>query len=251
MSNDVDTVNDSIRPDANKTPPHTNVRGVRYLMPVAYPIFASIALPLSTGLLVPFGALLQMPYLILFVFLIALAIGNFALSFQTCGKKADTLYFVRTMLIVRFGMIPFILWFALQILALVNSAKWGDLKLFGSCFICWIVISLFFLLPGAFYGIRVIRLLLREKKISRDAAIFHVVAQFIPLLGFLDIAFLSAVTMKKVRITSLVLMMIIVALLCLILYLILVNRFAINFARAWQDIDLFVRHRYPIPALFY
>ena len=147
---------------------------------------------------------------------LVLLFGNIVRSFRIRGEE-DPLCCVRAMLVVRYGMIPFfilhacltpIALFAIGFAGLVDFYRFGVIYLFAAPFL--------FMLPGAFYGIRVVRLSLREKKLRSFAAVLHGIAQFIPVLGVPDAAYLSAIKWKTARKTTAV------VLIAAILFLVLI-----------------------------
>lgn len=144
-------------------------------------------------------------------------IGNIVRSFRMKGEDAP-LHCIRAMLILRYGMIPFYILHAFLSpvagYAMIYFSRM-DFYRFGITY--FFVAPLFFLLPGSFYGIRVVRMSLLEKKIRLIPAILHGIAQFIPVLGVLDAAYLSAVKWKTARIITLVIVVIMPLLIVLIL----------------------------------
>ncbi|GEM_PF-5798457 len=133
---------------------------------------------------------------------LVLLFGNIVRSFRI-REEEDPIRCVRAMLVVRYGMIPFfilhafltpIALFAIGFAGLVDFYRFGVIYLFAAPFL--------FMLPGAFYGIRVVRLSLREKKLRSFAAVLHGIAQFIPVLGVPDAAYLSAIKWKTARKTT-------------------------------------------------
>lgn len=148
-------------------------------------------------------------YLVLTVIYIiavlALGILNIIHSFQTCHKK-DINYSVNSLLILKYGLVIF---FILNYLVIVLSLAGGGLiSMIASrglilftlpfmlpgiivlimflAFITWLA-----LVPGAFYGISVIRLTHSAQKTGLISSLFHTILQFTFLLDVLDTMYLS------------------------------------------------------------
>ncbi len=143
--------------------------------------------------------------IILFLFYISLAIVlgilNIINSFRACAQK-DIHYCLKSMLILKYGLIPFFVINFLEILFLLLIAivaSRGTIVIFGMFLIpiaipiTIIIISITwsFLLPGAFYGVNVVRLSIAENKITAIQAIVHCILQFCFVLDILDAMYLS------------------------------------------------------------
>lgn len=190
---------------------------LRYVIPVAYIVLASLVLPLAAGgLYVAPLMTISSGFLVLFIVLI---VGNIVLSFLAV-ENVHPLYCVRTMLIVRYGMIPFFLLNTISASIFAYAGMFSAWVVLWFAIIYWLASSFFFMLPGAFYGIRVIRLSLREKKISSTAAILHGIAQFIPVAGFLDSAYLAVFKWKTAVKISIAILLLLILIIVLILILI-------------------------------
>ena len=231
MEQDTHSVTDSFwdRPLQLKTPETRKLRRAAiffWLWPVCYVVFSTVLGPVlffSLGLWILDLQSTQGPGLPLWVMTMILVasslvilIGNIVRSFRIRGEE-DPLRCVRAMLVVRYGMIPFfilhacltpIALFAIGFAGLVDFYRFGVIYLFAA--------PLLFMLPSAFYGIRAVRLSLLEKKLHPVAAVLHGIAQFIPVLGVLDAAYLSAIKWKTAgKIT-------VVVLIAAILFLVLI-----------------------------
>ena len=138
---------------------------------------------------------------------LTLLIGNVVRSFRVRGEDAPR-YSVDAMLITKYGMIPFfILHVYVTPITAVLLGLSGLTVFYWYSVVYMLLAPLVFLLPGAFYGIRVIRFSLREKKLHPIAAVFLGIFQFIPVLDILAAATLSAVTWKRARIISLIVLL--------------------------------------------
>ncbi len=134
-----------------------------------------------------------------------LGIANIIQSFGK-HRRDDVLFCVNAMLILKYGLVIFfIVNFVLilagflftGLIALVASRGtiifafplWIPAILAGAgvcAFLTWLA-----MLPGAFYGIQVIRFSLREGKISGKEALLHGVLQFVFLADVLDARYLA------------------------------------------------------------
>ncbi len=199
---------------------------LRYVVPVAYIVLLPLWLAIAAKVLS--GELVETLSSGIVVLIIVLYIGNIVLSFLTV-ENVHPLYCVRTMLIVRYGVIPFFIFNTIITSFIILAGMFASLFFVRFAIIYWVSSSFILMLPGAFYGIRVIRLSLREEKISRTAAILHGIAQFIPVAGVLDSAYLSVFKWKTGGKISFAVLL--VSILAVALFLIL-NPEAIPFLKA-------------------
>lgn len=183
-----------------------------YILPIAYDILLTAGFPFFVAYLIfcgLFGASLP-PRLLLTVFFVCallylgaaflLGVLNIVQSFRKYAQGED-IDCLNAMLILKYGLVVyFMLNFAfytlLVILALAASR--GTLlfavplyPLFGAIFFLIIGGTWVGLLPGAFYGIQVIRFGRAQGKLSQGAAVLHGILQFIFLLDVLDALYLS------------------------------------------------------------
>lgn len=202
---------------------------LRYVLPVAYIVLSLLVFFFGVWDFVVALLAFSSGFLVL---LLVLAVGNIVLSFLAV-EKVHLLYCVRTMLVVRYGMIPFFILNTISASILALAGLFSTWVVFRFAIIYWLASSFFFMLPGAFYGIRVIRLSLREKKISSTAAIFHGIAQFIPVAGLLDTAYLAVFKWKTGGKISIAILLLLI--LTIILVLILIPE-AIPFIKAFPRV---------------
>lgn len=148
-------------------------------------------------------SLLYLPlYLLLFLFLGLLNIRD---SFRAYTEK-DAVYCVNGMLILKYGLVVFFIFNFLILTAVfllgglvVLIASRGTLIFALPMLLPWIFaiigIAAFFtwlmLLPGAFWGVQVIRKSMAEGKLSPGKALLHGALQFIFLTDVLDAMYLS------------------------------------------------------------
>lgn len=208
---------DAPQPETPETPKKRN--RADYLWPIGYVVYTMVFGPVIFIFLVLWIVGLQnrqdpdlilwmteqdLIWLIITMSLIAsslvLLFGNIVRSFRVKGEDAP-LHYVRSMLVVKYGMIPFFVLhtFLTPIVgfAFVLFIHEPDSFLFAIKYL--FIAPLLFMLPGAFYGIRVVRVSLREKKLRLFTAILHGIALFIPVLDVLDAAYLSAIKWKTDR----------------------------------------------------
>ena len=146
-----------------------------------------------------------MPVVVYWMSVAVLGILNIMRSFQICRSK-DVISCVDGMLIHKYGLIVFyginfcvlVLYYfimtfgvlvgtrGLAIFAAPVLLPWLIAMMGFSVFAAWLA-----LLPGAFYGIQVIRLSRKEKKISTGAAVWHGLLQFVFLADVLDAMYLA------------------------------------------------------------
>lgn len=206
------------RPPQLKTPGTPRMRKVRYFWPILYVVFTTVLGPVLFFSLGSFfldllftpgpGWGLWVLTTLLVVSALVILIVNIIRSFQIRGED-DSLHSVRAMLIVKYGMIPFfVLHACLTTIAILLSsfvAVYGaPMEFVWFALVYLFAAPLLFMLPGSFYGIRVVRLSLREKKLHPFTAILHGITQFIPVLGVLDAAYLSVAKWKTGKIASVV-----------------------------------------------
>ena len=134
-----------------------------------------------------------------------LGIANIIQSFQSCRRK-ETTRCINRMLVLKYGlviffMINFILIASIflfgglmtmvisrgtALIALPLLLPWLFFIISVLAFVTWLL-----LLPGAFYGVQVIRLSYSEKKLGLGAAVLHGLLQFCFLADVLDAMYLS------------------------------------------------------------
>lgn len=164
---------------------------------------------------------------------IVLLIGNIVRSFRIQGEDAP-LRCVRLMLILKYGMIPFFLLHLCLLPFVFFIVGWSvdQQSFYPFMFIYLFVAPPLFMLPGAFYGIRVVRFSLREKKLRLFTAILHGIALFIPVLDVPDAAYLSAIKWKTARKTTAVVLITTTALIALIFW----RGFDIGFSYFYENV---------------
>ncbi|NBJ83172.1 hypothetical protein D5274_15295 [bacterium 1XD42-94] len=154
-----------------------------------------------------FGAYLLFA-LLYFLILLVLGIFNVIRSFQACQKQ-DLPLCLNAMLIHKYGLVPFFfinfivsgLLSAAPVLISLIASRGAILFAFPVVlpgFLFWFAIPAFFtwlaLIPGAFWGIQVIRLSRRQGKFGTRAAMLHMLLQFLFLIDVLDAMYLAVQT---------------------------------------------------------
>lgn len=215
------------RPPQLETPGTLRTRKVRYFWPICYVVFATVLGPVlffSLGLLSLDLRSTQGPSWMLWVLTTILVVSalvilivNIIRSFRIRGED-DSLHSVRAMLVVTYGMIPFfVLHACLTPYSIILIGFAGLEEFYRFAVVYLFAAPLLFMLPGSFYGIRVVRLSLLEKKLHPFTAILHGIIQFIPVLGVLDAAFLSVVKWKTGKIATVVVLIAAILFLALVL----------------------------------
>lgn len=135
---------------------------------------------------------------IYFVTLGVLGIMNIIKSFQAYAqRKAE--YSLKTMLILKYGMVPFFVvnFLSITLLFLIAFAATKGIIIIAA-FPIVIVMLLFAvfctwlaMIPGTFYSIQVIRFGMAEGKISSGWAVWHTLLQFFFLTDILDTMYLA------------------------------------------------------------
>lgn len=145
--------------------------------------------------------------LVLVYFLVIFILGllNMIQSFRACYKKEIT-YCINRMLILKYGMVLFfIINFAVITLMLAGGGLISLIASHGTIVLALpiilpilllLIVPLVFgtwllMLPGAFYGVQVIRHSYSEKKLGMGAALMHGFFQFCFLIDVLDAMYLS------------------------------------------------------------
>lgn len=143
-----------------------------------------------------------------FLVLLALGISDIIHSFRACKKK-DLFFCLNVMLIHKYGLVPFffvnfiisvLLTAAPLLISLIASRGTilfafpvvlpGVLFLFAvPVFFTWLA-----LIPGAFWGIQVVRLSRRQGKCGGKEAVLHMFLQFLFLVDVLDAMYLAVRT---------------------------------------------------------
>ena len=148
---------------------------------------------------------LLLPVGVYWLTVLVLGILNIARSFNAY-KSGDAVGCVNGMLIHKYGLVVFFVVnfivlvgiYLLVTLGLVMGTR-GIFLVLAPFFLPWLVAAVGFtvfttwlaIIPGAFYGIQVIRFTYREKKTSAGAAVWHGVLQFIFLADVLDAMYLA------------------------------------------------------------
>lgn len=173
------------------------------VLPIPYEQVAEQADTFGEGVLIIL--LFFLPVAVYWMTVLVLGILNIMRSFQICRAK-DAVGCVNGMLIHKYGLVIFfginfcvlaLYYFAMTFGVLVGTRglalfaapallPWLTAAMGFSVFTTWLV-----MIPGAFYGIQVIRLSRREKKISTGAAVWHGLLQFIFLADVLDAMYLA------------------------------------------------------------
>jgi len=188
----------------------TNIRQ-RHTLQIIYVALLTLGVPFYivpaciTALILPLQ-IFSILYLPLFLLLILLfGILNIWDSFRAYTKK-DAVYCVDGMLILKYGLVVFFVFNFLVIAAvfLVGGlislvASRGTIILSLPILLPWIFILVgaavfatwLILLPGAFWGIQVIRKSLAEGRISSGSALLHGLLQFLFLTDVLSAMYLS------------------------------------------------------------
>lgn len=183
-----------------------------YILPVAYDVLLTAGFPFTIAYLIFCGFLGQSlpPRLLLtgyfvcaLLYLMAvftLGVLNIAQSFQKY-RQGEDIYCLNAMLILKYGLvIYFVLNFALYLFLglLAVAASRGTIlfavplyPLFGVLIFFIVAATWIGLLPGAFYGLQVVRFGRVQEKLTPSASILHGILQFIFLLDVLDALFLS------------------------------------------------------------
>lgn len=183
-----------------------------YLLPIAYDILLTAGFPLAfvyfifcgmTGSFLPHRLLLAGFFAGVLLYLMAtFALGalNIAQAFRKYAQ-GEQLYCLNAMLILKYGLvIYFVLNFVLYAFfwLLVVAASRGTI-LFAVPLYPVVGVLFFFiiggtwigLLPGAFYGVQVIRASRAQGRLTHGMAILHGVLQFVFFLDVLDALYLS------------------------------------------------------------
>ncbi|MCI8454564.1 MAG: hypothetical protein HFE84_08110 [Lachnospiraceae bacterium] len=185
-----------------------------YRLPAAYAILYTLSFPLL-GLSALADALLSLAYpeqaaslqfvrihvLLIALYLLLLFVLGAALivrSFANCRQNHVPLC-VNSLLILKYGMIPFFImnfgaycfFYLVLLVASRGTILFGFpillVSIAAATFLTWLT-----MLPGAFYGIQVIRLCRRQEKLGLAAALFHGILQFTFLLDIPDTMYLTA-----------------------------------------------------------
>ncbi len=134
-----------------------------------------------------------------------LGIMNIVRSFRTF-KAGDTVGCINGMLIHKYGLVIFFVTnfviltglYLIMTLAVVVGTR-GFAILMAPFLLPWLIVAIgltifaswLAMIPGAFYGIQVIRFTLKEKKTSIGAAVWHGILQFLFLADVLDAMYLA------------------------------------------------------------
>lgn len=173
------------------------------VLPIPYEQIAEQADTFGEGVLTIL--LFFLPVAVYWMTVLVLGILNIIRSFQICRAK-DAAGCVNGMLIHKYGLVIFfginfcvlaLYYFVMTFGVLVGTRglalfaapvllPWLTAAIGISVFTTWLV-----MIPGAIYGIQVIRLSRREKKISTGAAVWHGLLQFIFLADVLDAMYLA------------------------------------------------------------
>lgn len=209
------------------------------LLSLVLPIYVVLAFAASEVRLSGAFSLLYLPFLLLlFLFL---GFWNIAASFRAYKEK-DAVYFVNGMLILKYGLILFFVLSSLVsvlILLLAGLLPLGllvasrgtlifALPLMLPLAFSWffailgivVVVGWLILLPGAFWGIQVIRKSLAEGKLTPGKALLHGLLQFLFLADVLDAMYLSVRIWNRGKKSALLVALLYAAVLVSILFLI-------------------------------
>ena len=191
----------------------TNSPWQTYRLPAAYVILHTLSFPLL-GLSALADAFLSLSYpqqaaslrfvrlhvLLIALYILLLFLVGAALivrSFADCRQNRVSVC-VNSLLILKYGMIPFFIinfcaycfFYLVLLVASRGTILFGFpillVTIAAAMFLTWLII-----IPGAFYGIQVIRLGRRQEKLGLGAALFHGLLQFIFLLDIPDTMYLS------------------------------------------------------------
>ncbi|WP_072523866.1 hypothetical protein [Clostridium sp. Marseille-P3244] len=186
------------------------------VFPIPYEQIAEQADTFGEGVLTIL--LFFLPVAVYWMTVLVLGILNIIRSFQICRAK-DAAGCVNGMLIHKYGLVIFfginfcvlaLCYFVMTFGVLVGTRglaifaapvllPWLIAMMGFSVFAAWLA-----LLPGAFYGIQVIRLSRKEKKISTGAAMWHGLLQFVFLADVLDAMYLAVRKWHRGRKSSVV-----------------------------------------------
>ena len=136
--------------------------------------------------------------LIFFALTVVFAKKIISESFQLYEDN-DRDYCLNTMLILKYGMIPFVVLYTLITTLICLTVDFGvpGGSPYTSALTIAIVGAWLLLLPGAFYGIQVIRFSLWEREISQPAAIIHGIAQFLFVADVIDATYFASVKSRR------------------------------------------------------
>jgi hypothetical protein len=197
--------------------------GVGYGMQIGYALLLDFFLPVQTALMFAgiisesgedkiSSFLLNLADLAgkLYVcIVIVFSIVNIVRSFKAYRENSPS-YCVNSMLILKYGLIPFFIQaFTVTVLFILIFTLGGFVASRGTIIfmlialwplaLAWGVavgliltgLTIIILLPGAFYGIQVVRYTLKEKKTSSGFAVMHGILQFVPFFDNLDAMYLA------------------------------------------------------------
>lgn len=128
---------------------------------------------------------------------LCLGLVNMAGSFLACGR-GDSVACINRMLILKYGLVPF---FVLHFLTLILLgliaivASRGTIifafPVFFSAVALCVGITWLLMLPGAFYGVQVVRLGAKEGRLTGREAVIHGLLQFVFVADVLDTMYLA------------------------------------------------------------
>lgn len=139
-----------------------------------------------------------------------LGVGNVIQAVLCCRKKYEE-FLERAVLLLKYGMILFyMIVFALGVAVWFIGTFLGPVGMIAA--LMFAIVDYAIMIPGIFYGISWLVLLIRKKEISLKAGIFHGILQCLFVLDVVDTMYLMAVKKKKYRrITAGILVMTVVA----------------------------------------
>lgn len=213
-----------------------------YTLPIAYDILLSSGFPLTIayicfcGFVGYTGKFLSPQFLITgyvvcavlwFFAVFVLGLLNIVQSFRKYAQGAD-IYCLNAMLTLKYGLVVyFILNFvAYALIALVLlAASRGTLLLafplypmYGVIFLAIAGGTWLALLPGAFYGLQIVRFGCAQGKLSSTAAVLHGILQFVFLFDVLDALYLSVKLWGRGKKSAVAISIVYAVPACLLLY---------------------------------
>lgn len=183
-----------------------------YLLPIAYDALLTAGFPFAiiyfifcgiTGGFLPHRLLLAGFFVFAFLYLAATFTLGILNILQSCQKykQGNSIYCLNAMLILKYGLVAyFVLNFVFYaFFCLIAIAASRGTILFAVPLYPAIGVFFFFiiggtwvgLLPGAFYGIQVVRFSRAQGKLTHGMAILHGILQFVFFLDVLDALYLS------------------------------------------------------------
>ena len=139
-----------------------------------------------------------------------LGVGIMIQAVLCCRKKHEE-FLERAVLLLKYGMILFyMIVFVLGVAVWFIGTFLGPVGIIAA--LMFAIVDYAIMIPGIFYGISWLILLIRKKEISLKAGIFHGILQCLFVLDVADTMYLMAVKKKKYRrITAGILVMTVVA----------------------------------------